>query len=172
MLVLIPIWAPNKDPKVVTLVPIPFLGWWMKVFLVIRALRPLHLISILPVNRRVVRELVEGWRNLLLGTAIMFGFIFMFASLGVQVGVVKMEQCATHVIVIVIIIVIIIVIVIVQLFSGTAVNPQAFCNDHLIHNERECVGEFIMKLRISRELLAKNNITNEIRVPRVWSVLL
>lgn len=56
------------------------------VFASIRVLRPLHAISIVPSLRRVVRELVEGWRNLLLGAAVLFLFLFMFASLGVQVG--------------------------------------------------------------------------------------
>ena len=36
-----------------------------------------------------MREIVEGWRNLLKAVVIMLGFMFLFASLGVQVSRVK-----------------------------------------------------------------------------------
>ena len=65
--------------------------------------------------------------------------------------------------------VVVVVVVVAQLFTGTENSPQAFCNDPTITNESECVGEFLMKLRASRELLATNNNTDEMLVPRVWS---
>lgn len=51
----------------------------------IRSFRSLHLISLFPLLRAVIRELIEGWKNLILAFLIMFGFMFIFASLGVQV---------------------------------------------------------------------------------------
>ena len=60
----------------------------------------------------------------------------------------------------------------VQLFAGTNENdPQAFCNDPTITTQGECVGEFVMKLKTSREFLATDVNNNEILVPRVWSVI-
>lgn len=52
---------------------------------IIRCLRPLHIISLYHSMRAIVGEIVKGWRNLVKATIIMFGFMFMFASLGVQV---------------------------------------------------------------------------------------
>ncbi len=43
------------------------------------------MISILESLRAVVREIVEGWRNLFKAIILLVGFLFMFASLGVQV---------------------------------------------------------------------------------------
>ena len=51
----------------------------------IRAFRSLHLISLFPSLRAVIRELLEGWKNLIPAFLIMIGFMFMFANLGVQV---------------------------------------------------------------------------------------
>lgn len=58
---------------------------WVSVLMGIRALRPLHIISLFRSLRSVVGETIEGWRNLLTAFIIMAGFMFMFASLGVQV---------------------------------------------------------------------------------------
>lgn len=60
---------------------------WMRILLVFRALRPLRIISLVPVMRRVVWDVVLGWRKFLLGAILLIFFIFMFASLGVQVPI-------------------------------------------------------------------------------------
>ena len=51
----------------------------------LRALRPLRLISLLNSMRRVVWDVLLGWRKLLSGGILSLMFIFMFASFGVQV---------------------------------------------------------------------------------------
>ena len=53
--------------------------------LVLRALRPLRLISLLPSMRRVISDVLLGWRDFGKAVVILFSFVFMFASLGVQV---------------------------------------------------------------------------------------
>ena len=55
--------------------------------LCLRALRPLRLISLVPSMRRVVWDVVLGWKKFLLGSILLVSFVFMFASLGVQVRV-------------------------------------------------------------------------------------
>ncbi len=50
----------------------------------LRALRPLRLISLVPSMRHVIYDLLLGWRKFLLGALLLVLFIFMFASLGVQ----------------------------------------------------------------------------------------
>lgn len=55
--------------------------------LCLRALRPLRFISLVPSMRRVVWDVVLGWKKLLLGSILLVSFVFMFASLGVQVCV-------------------------------------------------------------------------------------
>lgn len=62
---------------------------WYYVMFIIRSLRPLHIISIYGAARDVVSEIVKGWRNLAKAIVIMLGFMLMFASLGVQVNVIK-----------------------------------------------------------------------------------
>ena len=58
---------------------------YFRILLCLRALRPLRMISLIPQMRRVISDVVLGWKRLLLGVLILFFFIFMFASLGVQV---------------------------------------------------------------------------------------
>ena len=60
---------------------------WMTVILVFRGLRPLRIISLIPTLRRVVWDVVLGWKKFLLGAILLVFFIFMFASLGVQVPI-------------------------------------------------------------------------------------
>ena len=58
-----------------------------------------------------------------------------------------------------------------QLFAGTDENPLAFCNDPSVDSERECVGEFRIRIETSREFLPLNDSTfpvTRILVPRVW----
>ena len=51
----------------------------------LRALRPLRLISLVNSMRRVVWDVLLGWRKLLSGGILSLMFIFLFASFGVQV---------------------------------------------------------------------------------------
>ena len=62
------------------------LSTWVVVMMGIRALRPLHIISLFRSLRSVIYEILEGWKNFLIAGILMIGFIFMFASLGVQVS--------------------------------------------------------------------------------------
>ena len=59
-----------------------------------------------------------------------------------------------------------------QLFAGTEDNPLAFCNDPSKDNKNDCVGEFYISVRVSREFLYLQNETKEyfMLVPRVWYV--
>ena len=52
--------------------------------LTFRALRPLRLISIIPSIRRVMYELMLGLKKLVFAGILLLLFMFMFASLGVQ----------------------------------------------------------------------------------------
>lgn len=57
-----------------------------QIFLCLRALRPLRTISLVPQMRRVLADVVLGWKQFLRGGLVLFFALFMFASLGVQVG--------------------------------------------------------------------------------------
>ena len=62
-----------------------FLSAGFLIVLCLRALRPLRLVSLVPSMRRVVWDVMLGWKKFLLGAILLVFFIFMFASLGVQV---------------------------------------------------------------------------------------
>ena len=49
-----------------------------------RQIRPLRLISLIPSMRQVLYDVILGWRKFLQAVVLLTGFIFMFASLGVQ----------------------------------------------------------------------------------------
>ena len=51
---------------------------------------------------------------------------------------------------------------------GVCNGPQGFCNDPQFSSVDECVGEFYINLKISRELLPVGNDTAMLLVPRVW----
>lgn len=55
-----------------------------RVLLSLRALRPLRLISLVPKMRILIYELLLGWRKFLYAVVLLAFFMFMFASLGVQ----------------------------------------------------------------------------------------
>ena len=55
-----------------------------RVLLFFRALRPLRLISLVPKMRHLIYELLLGWRKFFLAGVLLIFFVFMFASLGVQ----------------------------------------------------------------------------------------
>lgn len=88
--------------------------------------------------RRVIYDVLLGWRKFLQAAILLIGFVFMFASLGVQ------------------------------LFAGQD-SPQQFCNDPLINDVKDCIGEFDINIEVSpQELLPSINNTISILVPRVW----
>ena len=68
-------------------VPISFqlIPSWLRILLILRALRPLRMISLVPSMRRVLGDVAHGWRKFLLGSLLLSIFMFTFASLGVQV---------------------------------------------------------------------------------------
>lgn len=142
LLVLVPVWGTVYISSAATIQFNSYtdLSTWVSVMMGIRALRPLHIVSLFRSLRAVIREILEGWKNLLIAAVIMFGFMFMVASLGVQ------------------------------LFAGTDKNPLAYCNDPVMTNRSSCVGEFYISVRRSREFLHLPNVTgtNSILVPRVW----
>ena len=47
-------------------------------------MRPLRLISLIPNMRQVLDDVILGWRKFLQAAILLIGFMFMFASLGVQ----------------------------------------------------------------------------------------
>lgn len=49
-----------------------------------RHMRPLRLISLIPSMRQVLDDVLLGWRKFLQAALLLAGFVFMFASLGVQ----------------------------------------------------------------------------------------
>ena len=86
LLALLPLWLDRESIQVRIEIDIPFLPIWVWYLFIMRSLRPLQALSILNPLRAVVREIVEGWKNLLKAVVIMVAFMFMFASLGVQVN--------------------------------------------------------------------------------------
>ena len=85
LLALLPLWFTGDYQWLSIKINIAFLPYWAQYLFIIRSLRPLHALSMFTSLRAVVKEIIEGWRNLLKAVIIMSGFIFMFASLGVQV---------------------------------------------------------------------------------------
>lgn len=89
LLVLVPVWGTVYISSAATIQFNSYtdLSTWVSVMMGIRALRPLHIVSLFRSLRAVIREILEGWKNLLIAAVIMFGFMFMVASLGVQVTI-------------------------------------------------------------------------------------
>lgn len=96
VLLLQPLWS-DEEFSYIVVVNLSSLRWWARVLMVIRALRPLQIISVVPHLRQVISELLEGWPHLLQGIIIMLGFMYMFASLGLQVQSTP-TLCHTHLI--------------------------------------------------------------------------
>jgi hypothetical protein len=82
--VLIPVWKTEEITSIE--LNICTKEVWVKALMGIRSFRLLHIISLFSGLRAVVRELLEGWRNLLKGLFIMMIFMLIFANLGVQVS--------------------------------------------------------------------------------------
>ena len=61
--------------------------------LVLWALRPVRIISIVPAMRRGVADILKGKLNFLMAFILLGGFLFMFASLGVQLFQNKFRFC-------------------------------------------------------------------------------
>ncbi len=83
MFILLPLWGNYALGEIK--INIAFLPSWCIALFAVRSLRSLHIISLFSPAKAVVSEIVKGWRNLLKAMFLMFGFMFMFASLGVQV---------------------------------------------------------------------------------------
>ena len=57
---------------------------FIRVLLFFRQIRPVRLISLIPSMRQVIDDVLLGWKKLLQAAVLLIFFVFMFASLGVQ----------------------------------------------------------------------------------------
>ena len=96
VLLLQPLWSSTGFSAAV-IVDLFNLPLWARILMVIRALRPLQIITVIPSLRQVISEVLEGWPHLLRGLVITFGFMYMYSSLGLQVG--KSRLLAPHMVV-------------------------------------------------------------------------
>lgn len=64
-----------------------------RALLVLRALRPLRLINLIPKMRQVIQELFGGFKEILKVAALQLSLMFIFASYGVQMFSGKLKQC-------------------------------------------------------------------------------
>ena len=76
-------WQPDKVPA----------HSGTQALLVLRCLRPLRIITLVPPMRQVILELVSGYKEILKVTALQFLLMFIFASYGVQVFANKLARC-------------------------------------------------------------------------------
>lgn len=79
-----------------------FLSWMPKqvqpnssaqLLMIFRAMRPLRIYTLVPHIRRVVVELVKGFKEILLVTVLLVVLMFIFASYGVQIAGGKLAKC-------------------------------------------------------------------------------
>ena len=61
--------------------------------LVLRALRPLRVINLIPKTRQVIQELFGGFKEILKVAALQLSLMFIFASYGVQMFSNKLKRC-------------------------------------------------------------------------------
>lgn len=64
-----------------------------QVLMVLRCLRPLRIVTLVPKMQKVILELVGGYKEILKVTAVQFMLMFIFASYGVQVFSGKFASC-------------------------------------------------------------------------------
>ena len=76
-------WSP-------VLIPPNSAAW---VLLILRALRPLRIINLIPKMRQVIQELFGGFKEILKVAALQLSLMFIFASYGVQMFSRKLLQC-------------------------------------------------------------------------------
>ena len=77
------IWKPTLLPP----------GSAAQVLLVLRALRPIRIITLAPPLRKVVWVLVRGYRDIIKVALLLFALMFIFASYGVQIFSGKLKRC-------------------------------------------------------------------------------
>ncbi|RCN28092.1 transporter, cation channel family protein [Ancylostoma caninum] len=66
---------------------------WAQLLMIMRAMRPLRIYTLVPHIRRVVVELCRGFKEILLVTILLIVLMFMFASFGVQIVGGKLAAC-------------------------------------------------------------------------------
>ncbi|XP_046577854.1 LOW QUALITY PROTEIN: sodium leak channel non-selective protein-like [Haliotis rubra] len=76
-------WMPNEVP--------PMSG--AQVFMILRCLRPLRIYSLVPHMRKVVFELVRGFREILLVSVLLIVLMFVFATYGVHLLGGRLARC-------------------------------------------------------------------------------
>ncbi|ETN72174.1 transporter, cation channel family protein [Necator americanus] len=66
---------------------------WAQMLMIMRAMRPLRIYTLVPHIRRVVVELCRGFKEILLVTVLLIVLMFIFASFGVQIVGGKLAAC-------------------------------------------------------------------------------
>ncbi|PIO64398.1 transporter, cation channel family protein [Teladorsagia circumcincta] len=66
---------------------------WAQLLMIMRAMRPLRIYTLVPHIRRVVVELCRGFKEILLVTILLIVLMFVFASFGVQIVGGKLAAC-------------------------------------------------------------------------------
>ncbi|KJH47796.1 transporter, cation channel family protein [Dictyocaulus viviparus] len=66
---------------------------WAQLLMIMRAMRPLRIYTLVPHIRRVVVELCRGFKEILLVTILLIVLMFVFASFGVQIAGGKLAAC-------------------------------------------------------------------------------
>ena len=80
----------GRDSRIVTgvvnneLIHVCFFVFFARALLFFRQIRPVRVISLVPSMRQVLDDVLLGWKKLLQAAVLLSLFIFMFASLGVQ----------------------------------------------------------------------------------------
>ena len=110
----------------------------IRALLFFRQIRPVRLISLIPSMRRVIYDVLLGWRKFLQAAILLIGFVFMFASLGVQLFAGRGSPQ--------------------QFCNDPSINSLKDCTGEFEINIEAS----------PQELLPSNNTIISIHVPRVW----
>lgn len=76
-------WSPKVTPRRSS----------AQALLLLRALRPLRIINLIPKTRQVIQELFGGFKEILKVAALQLSLMFIFATYGVQMFSDKLKQC-------------------------------------------------------------------------------
>ena len=117
-----------------------YINFFVRALLFFRQIRPVRLISLIPSMRQVIDDVLLGWKKLLQAAVLLIFFVFMFASLGVQLFAGESSP------------------------QGFCNDPDPF-----IDTPEKCVGMFDINIETSpQELLSSKENDIGIHVPRVW----
>lgn len=76
-------WMPHEVPN----------NSWAQFLLVLRCFRPLRFFTLVPQMKKIVSELCRGFKEILLVSILLFVFLFVFASYGVQLYGGRLARC-------------------------------------------------------------------------------